>query len=79
MGNTLSKRTRKDKKVNFDSYDMKQIAQSYGSDLRPIREIGVNLNNYIDCYPNFKIWAKTKDISESVEESGHRKEDELLQ
>jgi len=79
MGNILSKRTRKYKKVNIDSYDTKQITQSYGSDLKPIREIGVNLNNYIDSYPNFKIWAKTKDISESVEKSVHRKEDELLQ
>ena len=79
MANISSKRTRKSKKRNFDSYDLKQVVQSYGSDLRPMREVGVDLNNYIDSYPNFKIWVKTKDINENIEKVTHKAEDELLQ
>lgn len=81
MGNILSKHTKKNNsnKVNLDYYDLRQIVQTYGSDSTQIKQTGVDLNNYIDSYPNFKIWAKTRDIDEKLEEVTHKKEDELTE
>lgn len=48
---------------SVDSYDLKLMAQAYGSDAPKIKPMGVKLEQYVDYYP----WDFTPDVSCSIE------------
>ena len=59
----------------FNSYDLKLMAQAYGSDAPNIKPMGVKLEQYVDYYPwDFSDVGSSIEIEKELEEVSHEKE-----
>ncbi len=80
MENTQSKQKKDRKKKKPDYYDLKLLSQSYGSDGMVVRNIGENLDNYIDSPPDFEAWiTPTIDVELQLRRNNEIKEEKLIE
>jgi hypothetical protein len=80
VANITSKLKKKGKKTYFDDFELKQISQAYGSDGFRIKDRGVNVENYIDSYPDFKTWiVPTVELEEEIKQTRQEVEEKLMQ
>jgi len=80
MGDIQSKQRKNRKKKNPDYYELKLLAQSYGSDGMVVRNVGENMDNYIDSPPDFQAWiTPTVDVEFQLRRNNEIKEEKLLE
>ncbi|WBW97958.1 hypothetical protein [Oceanirhabdus sp. W0125-5] len=80
MVDTQSKQKKNRQKKNPDYYDLKLLSQSYGSDGMVIRNVGEDMDNYIDSPPDFEAWiTPTVDLEYQLKRKNDIKEEKLLE
>ena len=80
MGDTQSKQRKNRKIKNPDYYELRLLSQSYGSDGMVVRNIGENMDNYIDSPPDFETWiTPTVDVELQLRKNNEIKEEKLLE